>query len=716
MALIGRIRENTVFVLVFIGLGIALFIMMDIMTGKGNLGGGGPLKMGEVSGMDIDRQDFERTLSTVYSGGDAYQNREALWNFHVNEAMLKREAEQLGLGVSSTELRDLEFGPVPSPVIQRNFGDPQTGQINRQLLSNIQNYLDNDNIEGGIQEGQLSPNFIPIWSYQRREILAQRLQDKMTALVSKGTYAPSWMAQSRADAQTQTLSAAMVKIPFDAIDTDVSVSDDDILAYMKENRANFFNKEEQRQLSYVAIDVVPTTADSAAIREVLNQIKASWPNDGISEDSLTAIANNGTFVNAAVGRSALNPSIADIVFDEMTVGDIYGPYLEGNAYTLAKLVSRETLADSVNTRHILIAAQTPSQFATAEARVDSLIQVLQSNGKRNFGELAAQFSEDPGSKDKGGLYEGVTPGQFVKPFDDVIFRTGEPGKLYSVRTTFGVHLIELLRRSASSSQRVKVAYARESIVPSPETEDAGLEKAQLLLADNNSLEKLQAAVANDPSLMVRQSSPITVNSYQLPELGNNSREIRDIACWAFSASKGKVSPQVYTFTDPALFYESKHVIVGLSDIIPEGLPTVAAVRADLTPVVGNRLKGKEVAAALAGKDLASIAAQYGVGVDTLNNLNLTMTNLPGGAGREPKVVAAAFATATQTTSKPVIGETGVFVLSPLSAPASGQSGNMPSTRSQIHAVSRQQVSSQLVSAMRANLVIDDRRSELDCAQ
>ncbi len=716
MALIGRIRENTVFVLFFIGLAIILFIMMDIMTGKGNLGGGGPLKMGEVSGMDIDRQDFERTLSTVYSGGDAYQNRESLWNFHVNEAIMRREAEQLGLGVSSVELRDLEFGPTPSPVIQRNFGDPQTGQLNRELLNNIQTYLDNDNIEGGIQEGQLNPNFVPIWSYQRREILAQRLQEKMSALVSRGAYAPSWMAQSRADAQIQTISAAMVKIPFDAIDSEVSVSDDDIMAYMKENKAAYYNKEEQRLLSYVSVDVVPTAADSAAIRAVLTDLKASWPKEDISQDSLTAVANNGSYVDVAVGRTAVSLAIADALFEDLQVGDIYGPYVEGATYKIAKLVAKEQLADSVNTRHILVSAQTPDQFATAEARVDSLIAVLQSNGKKDFAALAAKFSEDPGSKDKGGLYEAVTPGQFVKPYDDIIFRTGEVGKLYKVRTSFGVHLVELLKRSASQSTRVKVAYAQENIVPSPETEDAGLEKAQLLLADNNTLDKLKAAIANDASLSIRQTAPITINSYQLPELGNNSSEIRDIACWAFSAGKGKISPRVYTFTDPLLFYENKHVIVGLTDIIPEGLPTAAAKRDELTPVVGNRLKGRQLASALAAKDLAAIASQYGVAVDTLNNLNLTMTNLPGGAGREPKVVAAAFATAAQATSKPVVGETGVFVIKPLSSPASGQSGNLPSTRTQIHAVARSQMSGQLLNAMRANIEIDDRRSQLDCQQ
>ena len=39
----------------------------------------------------------------------------------------------------------------------------------------------------------------------------------------------------------------------------------------------------------------------------------------------------------------------------------------------------------------------------------------------DFGELAKRFSEDPGSKDKGGLYENFKRGTMVKPFEDAAF-------------------------------------------------------------------------------------------------------------------------------------------------------------------------------------------------------------------------------------------------------------------------------------------------------
>lgn len=714
MALIGKIRENTVFVLIFIGLAILLFVLMDIVQSNSQGGGlGGNLKMGTVSGTDISREDFEATLNVVNNGGDPYQNRDNLWQFYVNEAMVKGEGDALGLGVSETELRDLEFGPNPSPVIRRNFGNPQTGQIDRETLTRVQGYIDNGNIEDGIRDRQLNVNFVPIWRYQRREIIAQRTQEKLNALVSKSMYAPSWLAQNRADEQVRSLSVAMVKVPFDELDnSSVSVGDEDIQNYLNENRSLYTSTEETRVISYLGFDVVATAGDSAEIRTKLTDVIPEW--NETTNDSLFVAGFGGTYTNASYdrGSTVIAENIKGQLFDVMEPGAIYGPYVEGNAYKLVKLVDREILADSANTRHILIPANTPQQFDDATAKIDSLKQVIQSGG--NFAALAEEFSTDQGSKDNGGLYEGVTPGQFVKPYDDVIFRTGNLRELYSVRTTYGVHLVQVLSRSTTSSPRVKVAYILEPIVPSPETEISVLEQAQAFLNDHNTVSELSSGSADRADLSVRESNPFTINSFQMPELGRDGNEVRDIICWAFSADPGDVSDRVYTFTDPQLYYENKHVIVGVSSVIPAGLLPVDAVRDDLTPVVANQLKGAQIAGQLDGKSLEAIAQEFNVELDTLSNVNLTLTSLPGGFGREPKVIAAAFSTEAQQLSTPVIGETGVYIVKPLSTVNTTASGSLPTARQLLQTTSRTQVNGQLLGAMRSNLDLDDRRANLDC--
>jgi len=129
MALIGKIRQNTVIVLLFIGGGIALFILSEMTSGAGGALGPVMNRMGAVGEREIDRNDFERTASAAFSGGDAFQNRDQLWNFYVNEAVVKNEAEELGLAVTQEEMTELQYGANPSPVVRRNLTDPNTGQL-----------------------------------------------------------------------------------------------------------------------------------------------------------------------------------------------------------------------------------------------------------------------------------------------------------------------------------------------------------------------------------------------------------------------------------------------------------------------------------------------------------------------------------------------------------------------------------------------------------
>jgi len=78
----------------------------------------------------------------------------------------------------------------------------------------------------------------------------------------------------------------------------------------------------------------------------------------------------------------------------------------------------------------------------AKAKAEGLLkQVLADPSK--FAELARANSEDPGSKDNGGLYKDVTKGQFVPEFEDVIFNKLKVGETYPelVQTSYGYHII-----------------------------------------------------------------------------------------------------------------------------------------------------------------------------------------------------------------------------------------------------------------------------------
>ena len=108
----------------------------------------------------------------------------------------------------------------------------------------------------------------------------------------------------------------------------------------------------------------------------------------------------------------------------------------------------------VNLNHLLITIK-PSKESknTALKQIkDIRIQIL---GGESFESLAQTFSEDPGSKSKGGNLGLVNRGSLVKEFETVAF-TLEPGIVSDpVETVFGYHLINVQEKQGD---KVKVNH------------------------------------------------------------------------------------------------------------------------------------------------------------------------------------------------------------------------------------------------------------------
>lgn len=93
---------------------------------------------------------------------------------------------------------------------------------------------------------------------------------------------------------------------------------------------------------------------------------------------------------------------------------------------------------------------------TKRAKANEVLQRLK-NGE-DFAALAKEFSEDPGSKDKGGLYENVTEGGgFDKTFEASALAL-EPGQFTQelVPTPFGFHIIKLEKKGEAKDQSGQV--------------------------------------------------------------------------------------------------------------------------------------------------------------------------------------------------------------------------------------------------------------------
>lgn len=115
--------------------------------------------------------------------------------------------------------------------------------------------------------------------------------------------------------------------------------------------------------------------------------------------------------------------------------------------------------EQIRARHILL--QVNDQRTASEARSQLEDARRQLDGGADFAALAAELSDDPGSKTRGGDLGLFGRGDMVAPFDQAAF-SAEIGEIVGpVETDFGLHLIEVLEKRPGGS--VEFSLAEEGI-------------------------------------------------------------------------------------------------------------------------------------------------------------------------------------------------------------------------------------------------------------
>ena len=658
MALISSIRNRSWILIVFIGIGLASFIMMDMFGSSTSAFGNRPTNtLGTVNGQEIDYNKVKRTEEVFYRGatGSTYGLKDLIWNYYLEKSILKEEGDALGLSVGTEETNDLMFGSNLSPVVQQVFRNPQTGQVDMASLTDIKNKMATD-------RSQINT---PYMEELVDQVQKSRLQDKYTAMVAQGLYTPNWMAEFFATENNTNLDFNYVKIPFsDVEDSAVSITDADYNTFLTDNKAKYNSKEETRKISYVAFDVFPSAADSTKYYNELDTRINAFRN--APSDSTYVVQNGGNMASNYVKRSSLSPEIQDNMLS-MPIGSVVGPYLEGTAYKLAKVSDRKMIADSVNAQHILIRANPndPTSFANAFTRIDSVKTALENGAK--FDNLAAQISDDSSNADKGGDLGWFAQGTMVKPFNDLVFYSAEKGSVNTVLTQFGVHLVKLNdKKFIGNEESVRVAYLTRSITPSDATQKETREVVQEFVNDNANAESLNTLVASNPALNIKTTTSLKRNDYIIPALGQDPSS-REMIRWAFEdgTDVNDLSPDfyIYRYSNPATYenYDSKYVVAALASIQPAGMPSLENIRTDIAPLVLNKKKASYIATSIAGKGIDAVAAQYGTSVSNLEGINASSTTVRE-LGNEPKVLAALMNLEPNQSSAPIQGENGVYVV------------------------------------------------------
>ncbi len=660
MQIIQTIRDKgTAVVITVIALSLIGFLLMD--ANSGTKGGGGffsslTSNVGKVDGEAIERKEFDKKYNYAYEmskqqsqqtgqSPDANQVRDQVWNQMVAEKVFYKEAAKLGIAFTSKELSSILSSNDPSnPLMQDpSMVNPATGKLDEAKVANAYSMIKKAK---GEQYEMINAQ---IAGPQK----LTSISSKYFALLNASAYYPTWMLEKDKKENSNFASISYVAVPYNVIgDSTIKVSDDEISSYIQNHKSQF-KQEAGRMISYVTFSQLPNAADSTTTKDLVNTLK-----DGFAKETNTQafLARNTSAINYDsnyLPKSKINSAALDSII-KLPGGSIYGPYVDGNNYVMAKILGSKTLPDSVKARHILIPTVDPQngnpivEDSVAKKQADSIFKAIQ--GGANFAQLAAQFSSD-GSKDKGGDLGTFGYGTMVPEFNDFVFNKSVGSKAV-VRTQFGYHIIEVMSQKGSSPA-YKIAFMAKEIYPSDATIGTANNNATKLSGQKGGKD-FDAYIAKNGLQKVSWPQIVKENDYMLGQL----QDARPLVRWVFEADKGDVS-EPFNIGD-------QFVVATIDKIESEGTQDVKTARPNVEAVIRNKKKAEAIIKNLgANPTLESAATLYKQQIQSTGaDSSLTMNSkIVANIGPEPKLIGASFNGAYQTKISPAFeGSNGVYII------------------------------------------------------
>ncbi|MBO7567399.1 MAG: SurA N-terminal domain-containing protein, partial [Bacteroidales bacterium] len=645
---LSSIRSRGKLIAICVGGALLAFVLGDFISSGATIFGASQTKMGDINGNTIDYVQFQQQVESRQAFMEQLYGRNALngnvndevrdyvWQQAVRENTILKNANDQGVIVTDAEIANLVQTGYVTGTIRQMFSDPQTG-IYDPLVAN--NY---------IQQGRQDKTIRFIWQNLENELRQSRQMEKYLSMVNAGMYVTTAEVEREFAQRTQISDIKYVSIPYSDIkDEEVNVSEDKIKAFYNENIKRYVSTSETRDLSYVVFDVIPTDKDSAEALKIANSIKPGLESATPAEiESFINSKSDVPYAPYHYSKGDLsNPTVDEMMFSQEP-GFVYGPYVEGEYYNLARLISRDMRPDSVEVSHILLALNNPADSLTVKAKADSLLGVY--NSGVDFGALAAQFNEGGAPSDSGKVGWLTERSNIVPEFLNASFAT-EKGKTTIVRSAYGYHIIKVTDKTAPK-QKVSVGIVSVDIRPSDQTRQAAYAKASEFAGRNRTRQQFEQAVT-EQKLPARVAPGITSNTSQIPGIENSREIIRD----AFNEEKSQEVSGVYEMGD-------RFIVAVMTGVHPKGTQSLASVKNEVTRLATNDAKGDAILSKLGSVSSVDEAAnKMGKEVKDATSVHLDMVQIPG-IGFEPKVIAAAAALQQGQVSAPIKGENGVYVL------------------------------------------------------
>ena len=635
MAVLSKIRQRSFFLIIIIALALFSFVLADVIQ-SGTFSAGAD-NVGTVNGTDIESQQFMQSVANIEKQGQGTSSTQAMnsaWEQEVRRIILTEEFEKLGLKIGNEQLIN---------VIKQN---PSLSQ-NPQFLNAAGQFDENKFKESlkGIKNAPDQTQWLQ-WKEFEKNIEIYAVEQMYNTMIKSGVYTTKAEGKFQYKLENDKVDFDFVTVGFSTINDDqVKVSDAEIIDFMKKSPKKY-KSDNTTSVDFVLVENKPSKEDEQAMLTSIGDVKVKFD----------SVANVGEFVNANsdikfdstyVAKKDLPIEHQEALFN-LPVGAVYGPYVANGSQCISRMIARKGNA-SAKASHILLAYKgAPQSAATrtkeeAQALANDLLAQVKAN-PGNFAMLAMTNSDDPGSKNNGGVYDNITPGQMVPKFNDFVFNN-TVGTMGVVETDYGFHVIQVLDKY----EAVLMGTVAQKIQPSEATIDAIYTKASKLEADANENSDF-AALAKKVGLEVIPATNLKGFDEYVQGVGAQ----REIVRWSFN--EDTEIGDVRRFEVPQGF-----VIAKLKDKNTSGLLPIDIAKQTVEPILKNQKKAELIKKKMSGTSLEAVAQKSGASVQPAIGVSMKSPVLPN-IGNEPKVVGKAFGLTAGKTSEIIEGNSGMFMV------------------------------------------------------
>jgi len=688
MGVMNKMRESTGAVLWILVLAFGgLWVLQDSGVFDVITGGRSGRAIGTVDGEPIDAELFSNAVEQQLQGYQQQgievsnamrlQAQNTVFDGLVDNALLEREMERLGIEVSNDEVYDLITGETPDPLIAQVFPDGQGG-VDRAALQQVAS----------------DPQYAEQLTAIEEQVRRNRRQAKLGALIGASVVASDAEVQAAFVRQSRQASGRFVALRYaDVPDDQVEVTDADLRDYYRDHEDEF-ERPRTYQVEFVSFLKQPTAEDST---RALGELRTmAGPLAQAADPSAYARSQSaGAEATAAyVSAADLAPELASALYSDLRVGRVVGPVVAGGQAVVARITGvRDAATPIVHARHILL---TDAAAANAlKARITS--------GQISFADAARQNSTDESNKAQGGDLGWFGRGRMVAEFERAAFDAPVGQVVGPVQTQFGQHLILVESRATQEPELVQITRPVEADYTEIQNRAEDFVVVNIEGEERDFTEAAQEAGLTTTQLTVEEDQPY-VPSLQVG---------RELFRFLRSSEVGDVS-EPFDAGD-------RFAVVRVIEILEEGVTPFDEVRDQVEAAVLLEKKREVQAARLAealessGGDLTRLAAAAGSAVQTADAVTMQNPMLVG-FGREPRAVGAMFGLQPGQRSGVVEGDAAVYVVQTTAlrgaTDAELTDAKKTEIRTQLVAQSRQQLIQQWIRGLRDEADVEDFRNEL----